>query len=567
MLFADLPNEILTECFKYLDIFEIFHSFNKLNFRFQALICYYPLAVDFHDDSQSQFDNFCEIIRSNRMLQKQLRSLRLSNENFPEIHLFLSMLSLSKFPNIQSLTLVELKQCDRLLLPNQLPTLSPLSCIRLIKCNKSEISQILSSIQTSHLRTLSVSELFAHDKLLCNISTLQYLTLSTCDTEKLHHILDNALQLKYLNVDTVNRCVLSQNTISENLVPIKQLILKKYEDNLVNLESIFKRISNLNSLTISINNINVIDADQWQFWINYYLPELKKFRFYFHFNDQQLLNTIQEIFQKFQSNFWTKEHQWFTEYIVSRNSASIYSIPYFLDSFKLERIVSRYECPLIPNSNKYENVKCLEIGLSIEYTITTGLNLSYFTNVDSLIFSATSILILRLTMSSVDLIRIKKVIFNVQHEIRSAFLYGLFQQASNISSLSIDIRSFTSLINTNDASRGYLKKTIKQLNFLSHHSDFTVALQSVYERLRKFFSISDRFNRKCTLYGFLFFLIEFLPKLTRIETPSSSCTHNFDTVGFVKLVAQELNVLIDIDNNRGRNTQDPMIVWITRLEG
>jgi len=566
MLFADLPNEILTECFKYLDIFEIFHSFNKLNFRFQALICYYPLAVDFHDDSQSQFDNFCEIIRSNRMLQKQLRSLRLSNENFPEIHLFLSMLSLSKFPNIQSLTLVELKQCDRLLLPNQLPTLSPLSCIRLIKCNKSEISQILSSIQTSHLRTLSVSELFAHDKLLCNISTLQYLTLSTCDTEKLHHILDNALQLKYLNVDTVNRCVLSQNTISENLVPIKQLILKKYEDNLVNLESIFKRISNLNSLTISINNINVIDADQWQFWINYYLPELKKFRFYFHFNDQQLLNTIQEIFQKFQSDFWTKEHQWFTEYIVSQNSASIYSIPYFLDSFKLERIVSRYECPLIPNSNKYENVKCLEISLS-RYTITTGLNLSYFTNVDSLIFSATSILILRLTMSSVDLIRIKKVIFNVQHEIRSAFLYGLFQQASNISSLSIDIRSFTSLINTNDASRGYLKKTIKQLNFLSHHSDFTVALQSVYERLRKFFSISDRFNRKCTLYGFLFFLIEFLPKLTRIETPSSSCTHNFDTVGFVKLVAQELNVLIDIDNNRGRNTQDPMIVWITRLEG
>jgi len=493
MLFADLPNEILTECFKYLDIFEIFHSFNKLNFRFQALICYYPLAVDFHDDSQSQFDNVCEIIRSNRMLQKQLRSLRLSNENFPEIHLFLSMLSLSKFPNIQSLTLVELKQCDRLLLPNQLPTLSPLSCIRLIKCNKSEISQILSSIQTSHLRTLSVSELFAHDKLLCNISTLQYLTLSTCDTEKLHHILDNALQLKYLNVDTVNRCVLSQNTISENLVPIKQLILKKYEDNLVNLESIFKRISNLNSLTISINNMNAIDADQWQFWISIYLPKLKKFRFYFHFNDQQLLNTIQEIFQKFQSDFWTKEHQWFTEYIVSRNSASIYSIPYFLDSFKLERIVSRYECPLIPNSNKYENVKCLEIGLSIEYTITTGLNLSYFTNVDSLIFSATSILILRLTMSSVDLIRIKKVIFNVQHEIRSAFLYGLFQQASNISSLSIDIRSFTSLINTNDASRGYLKKTIKQLNFLSHHSDFTVALQSVYERLRKFFSISDRF--------------------------------------------------------------------------
>ena len=566
MLFADLPNEILTECFKYLDIFEIFHSFNKLNFRFQALICYYPLAVDFHDDSQSQFDNVCEIIRSNRMLQKQLRSLRLSNENFPEIHLFLSMLSLSKFPNIQSLTLVELKQCDRLLLPNQLPTLSPLSCIRLIKCNKSEISQILSSIQTSHLRTLSVSELFAHDKLLCNISTLQYLTLSTCDTEKLHHILDNALQLKYLNVDTVNRCVLSQNTISENLVPIKQLILKKYEDNLVNLESIFKRISNLNSLTISINNMNAIDADQWQFWISIYLPKLKKFRFYFHFNDQQLLNTIQEIFQKFQSDFWTKEHQWFTEYIVSQNSASIYSIPYFLDSFKLERIVSRYECPLIPNSNKYENVKCLEISLSIEYTITTGLNLSYFTNVDSLIFSATSILILRLTMSSVDLIRIKKVIFNVQDEIGTAFLYGLFQQASNISSLSIDIRSFTSLINTNDASRGYLKKTIKQLNFLSNNSDFTRELQDAYERLRGHL-IRDSFTNKSQLAVFLLFLIEFLPKLTRIEIPSSSSTHNFDTVGLVKQVAQKLNVLIDIDNNRGRNTQDPMIVWITRLEG
>ena len=563
MIFEDLPNEILIECFKYLDIFEIFHSFNKLNFRFQALICYYPLAVDFHDDSQSQFDNVCEIIRSNRMLQKQLRSLRLSNENFPEIHLFLSMLSLSKFPNIQSLTLVELKQCDRLLLPNQLPTLSPLSCIRLIKC-KSETSQILSSIQTSHLRTLSVSELFAHDKLLCNISTLRYLTLSTCDTEKLHHILDNALQLKYLNVDTVNRCVLSQNTISENLVPIKQLILKKYEDNLVNLESIFKRISNLNSLTISINNINVIDADQWQFWISIYLPKLKKFRFYFHFNDQQLLNTIEEIFQKFQSDFWTKEHQWFTEYIVSQNSASIYSIPYFLDSFKLERIVSGYECPLIPNSNKYAAVKCLEIS---RYAITDGLNQPYFANVDSLEFSAISLFNLELLMNSVDLIRIKEVIFNVQNEIRSSFLFDLFEHAPNISSLSIEMPMLIPLL-SNDKPRSYLKKKIKQLNLISHHSDFTVALQSDYERLRKLLTSDrfNRFNRRCQLAGFLFFLIEFLPKLTRIEIPSSSSTHNFDTVGLVKQVAQELNVLIDIDNNRGRNTQDPMIVWIARLE-
>ena len=41
-----LPNELLLECFKYLDGLDIFHSFNELNARFSILIRSIPLYID-----------------------------------------------------------------------------------------------------------------------------------------------------------------------------------------------------------------------------------------------------------------------------------------------------------------------------------------------------------------------------------------------------------------------------------------------------------------------------------------------------------------------------------------
>jgi hypothetical protein len=47
MKFELLPNEILIECFKYLDALDIFYSFDQLNYRFNQLIRHISLYVNF----------------------------------------------------------------------------------------------------------------------------------------------------------------------------------------------------------------------------------------------------------------------------------------------------------------------------------------------------------------------------------------------------------------------------------------------------------------------------------------------------------------------------------------
>ncbi len=49
MKFELLRNEILIQCFKYFNIFDIFHSFNRLNHCFNKLIRHIALDLNFED--------------------------------------------------------------------------------------------------------------------------------------------------------------------------------------------------------------------------------------------------------------------------------------------------------------------------------------------------------------------------------------------------------------------------------------------------------------------------------------------------------------------------------------
>ena len=69
----DLPSEILMGCFKYLYAWDLFLSFGQLNHRFNELLRTIPLHLHFQ-----------HILLSPAM-EKQVVSLRLSNENTPGI--------------------------------------------------------------------------------------------------------------------------------------------------------------------------------------------------------------------------------------------------------------------------------------------------------------------------------------------------------------------------------------------------------------------------------------------------------------------------------------------------
>ncbi len=81
MKFEFLPNEILLLCFQYLNILDIFHSFDQLNNRFSKLIRTIQFELNFENIQKTIFDKFCTKMKLNPEIQKQIYSLKLSNED------------------------------------------------------------------------------------------------------------------------------------------------------------------------------------------------------------------------------------------------------------------------------------------------------------------------------------------------------------------------------------------------------------------------------------------------------------------------------------------------------
>jgi len=91
MIFELLPNEILIECFDYLNALDIFYSFDKLNSRFDKLIRCLSLQLNFEHIRKITFDQFCIKMLLNSELKTQIYSIRLSNDGTSgQIQAFLS---------------------------------------------------------------------------------------------------------------------------------------------------------------------------------------------------------------------------------------------------------------------------------------------------------------------------------------------------------------------------------------------------------------------------------------------------------------------------------------------
>ncbi|CAF4222836.1 unnamed protein product [Adineta steineri] len=98
MKFEQLPNEILIECFQYLNAPDIFHSFDRLNYRFYILIRNIHLYLNFEQVKKSSFNEFCGTIRINPKIKRNIIYLKLSNIDLrKQIESFLSLFSLNEF--------------------------------------------------------------------------------------------------------------------------------------------------------------------------------------------------------------------------------------------------------------------------------------------------------------------------------------------------------------------------------------------------------------------------------------------------------------------------------------
>lgn len=125
----------------------------------------------------------------------------------------------------------------------------------------------------------------------------------------------------------------------------------------------------------------MIDADQWEQLITSSLPYLKKFKFIFTSHIGIDNEIIINKFKRFQSDFWQKQHHWYTEYILGKCSAFIYTIPYVSHKYELKSDTAPYSNQLVNSSHAFYHVT----DLILPYKHITENCSYYFSNVKSLI--------------------------------------------------------------------------------------------------------------------------------------------------------------------------------------
>ncbi|CAF1578837.1 unnamed protein product [Didymodactylos carnosus] len=522
-----LPNEILIECFRYLETVQMFYSFDQLNSRYNRLIRRIPLHLDFRDTPRLICDQFCQKMLSDEEIKNQIFSIRLSNKDTTYgIQSFLSTFQLvDDFPHLQSLTLVRVSKSNVIQLISTLPLLSGLSCFRLID-PQIEKKEIFSILPTCQLHTLMLSTLSKDFQITDQLSSITNLTISECHLRDLFQILRTASELKYLNIHHIQRY--SSNRVDTNnhfsnhhAIHLKQLIIKHIEYDFSDFIIILKQTPNLNSLTLGASSDkNLVDACQWEDLISSSLPSLKNFKFriyYYHGNNK---NGLEERFKQFQSDFWCKQHHWYTEYELSNYEALIYTIPYIFSIYALVPHTKGRGNELINNVNIFANVTNLRINpdalrneRQYYFPYVISLSLRCPDLIDTLLLTAKDIQSLKVIVNFSTLQELY-IPYTFQLETPSVLL-EILKGAPHLSSLCIHLDILQSLFEDDQLCQ-YLNKMIRKLDIGSFYDK----LLDDYDRLTDICQVFSNIEElTCTIYRLdcLLFLIQHFSKLSRIS--------------------------------------------------
>ena len=234
---------------------------------------------------------------------------------------------------------------------------------------------------------------------------------------------------------------------------------------------IVKKMPNLKELILhSSVDGKWINANRWEQLISSSLPYLTKFQFLLQMiirnpkNRSEAVKDILEKFQKFQTDFWHKQHQWFTAYEVMQYALAIHSIPYLLNDYHLS-VLSRRSPE--HSLNHITNLALIDGTLREDFSY-------YFPNVKSLILNnAYSSIWNNSTNNRHDDIQSLKKMVNLSNLIhvdlgmtsQSEILFILlkiFQESPQLSSLKIDADQLMSIMDGELAK--YLKKQIQKFH-------------------------------------------------------------------------------------------------------
>ena len=536
--FEVLPNEILTQCFEYLNAPYLFHSFNQLNHRFNDLIRRIPLCINLKEDlAKSTFENFCAKMSSNPGIKDQVYSLNLpSMEDNDHAGLrtnrFLSFFPLEDFVN--------LRKFKANVYVNFLPTGT-------ISWEFNRVALLdFSMVSFPELRTISLSRLHGRSKNLESFRlSITSLTLEISAFRDFYWLSQHTPMLQHLHLCRLygSDCFVNKQ-MKESFSYLKKLIIDDYiYASLDEFELFVKFTPNLENLTISANQKELINAARWKQLITRSLLSLNTFQFKFSCSRYKLeLNTMIPKLEEFQSDFWRKEHHWFTEYAIANDSICVYTIPYVSNKYELKSNYERHRNYLTNNSDTFINVTNLKLSCKILKKKCED----YFSNVTSLELEGDSN---SLTIEEIECLKkivnpfhLKQLDLSRLPGINSSLLLKLLDQIPQLSVLSVWRDDLINYFNNSELCK-CLNNMIKKL-YVEGRGDDLFKMDDFYKVFRNI----EHLQLEDSISEELFLSLSRLPKLSTLQAKYRGTNDHGRSISVIENELIKLDLIYDINN-------------------
>ncbi|CAF3496535.1 unnamed protein product [Rotaria socialis] len=399
-----LPKEIIYTIFDYFWAHDILYSFLDSSAYINSIILtYHNYHVNFKSILKRLFDLVCCSIRSN-----QITSLILSDDNETpcQSKIYFSLFPIEEFINLRAIRLSDIEN----------DTLSHLWMIETIP----------------KLKRLIVNKFSDHDynqeNSLCAISFfyLRNLTLPYCSYNQLRQILRSAPKLTSLNISLIisdctgidyfaeqhqevpliiNKLTISIHTFTRT---ISRLLFERFLSRMPYLQQLELNV-------ISGGSSNLLEGNQWELFIQKYLPLLFAFNFKFKIINIDRNNYHTEnILTQFRSSFWLNRNPaWYVTYDI--NDFILYTIPRFAPHTIKHSLLSisphSTTLPAAQYFTYYNQINELELDANEKSSYQ-------YTNVQRLILSITKIDENILDLSKVEFLCVKSISWSLKKLLR-----------------------------------------------------------------------------------------------------------------------------------------------------
>ena len=544
--FEVLPNEILIQCFQYLNAPYLFHSFDQLNHRFNDLIHHIPLHMNLSEDlGKSILDNFCIKMLLNSKIKDQVYSLNLpSLEDNDHAGLrtnrFLSFFPLEDFVN--------LRKFKANVYVNFLS-------IGTISWDFDRIAMLdFSVVAFPKLRALSLSRLHERSKNLESFRlSITSLTLEICEFNDFYWLSQHAPMLQHLHLCRLygSDCFVNK-PMKEPFPYLKKLIIDDFiYASFDRFETFIKFTPNLENLTISVDKKDLIDAARWERLITRSLLSLNTFQFKFSCSRYNVeLDIMIPKLEEFQSDFWRKTHYWFTTYAIADDSICIYTIPYVSNKYELKSNYERHRNYLTNNSDTFINVTNLKLSCKILKKKCED----YFSNVTSLELEGDSN---SLTIEEIECLKkivnpfhLKQLDLSRLPGINSSLLLKLLDQIPQLSVLSVWRDDLINYFNNSELCK-CLNNMIKKL-YVEGRGDDLFKMDDFYKVFRNI----EHLQLEDSISEELFLSLSRLPKLSTLQAKYRGMNDPGRSISVIENELIKLNLIYDINNFKHHRKDD-----------